>query len=57
MQDFWQQFAQTGKVADYLKYKEQERQQAPQPGASNMLGSYENYNQGACDKRADNGGE
>lgn len=57
MNDFWLQFAQTGSVADYLKYKEQERQQAPDFGALNMLGSYENYNQRACDKRTNNGGE
>ncbi len=57
MKDYWWQFAQTGSIADYLKYKEQERQGAFETNASDVLRSYENYNQGACDKRADNGGE
>ena len=57
MQDFFFFFARTGSVADYLKYKEQERRQAQNISAENMLGSYENYNQGACDKRTNNGGE
>jgi hypothetical protein len=50
MQDMWRQFAQTGSVADYLKYKEQERQQALDSCAHNAFIGYENYNQGACDK-------
>ncbi len=57
MKNYWWQFAQTGSIADYLKYKEQERQGASEISAPNALGSYENYNQGACDKRADNRGE
>lgn len=57
MQNLWQQFAKTGSVADYLKYKEQERQQARDSGAVNLPGSYENYNQGACDKGTDYRGE
>ncbi len=57
MQDLWRQFAQTGSVADYLKYKEQERQQAQDSCARNAFIGYENYNQGACDKGTNNGGE
>ena len=42
----WQQFIQTGRVADYLKYKEEERQEG-----------HEQYHQRVSDTGADHRGE
>lgn len=42
----WQQFVQTGRVADYLKYKEEERQER-----------HEQYHQRVSDTGADHRGE
>jgi len=42
----WQQFIQTGRVADYLKYKEEERQEG-----------HEQYHQRVSDTGTDHRGE
>lgn len=47
--DLWKNFVSTGSVADYLKYRQSEQEEAELNNANN--------NQGISNQRTDNGGE
>lgn len=49
LDEYWMQFMQTGKIDDYLKYKEHE--------VTLKAEANESINQGACNKRTDYRGE